>query len=94
MNLRNALLLLTITAACAAPLYVRTKPIEGTKNSAAVTGKLDDTAQSELNKRAKESCGGKETYDFYCKVPTDDGMVVYWTCEAPSEPPACPPPGP
>lgn len=93
MKLRNALLLLAAITACAAPLYTRTKAIQGSKNAAAVDGKLDDPAQVELNKRAKEACGGRETYDFFCKIPTADGMVVYWTCEAPSEPPACPPGG-
>ena len=91
MKLRNALVILAITAACAAPLYVRTKAVEGQKYSAMVTGKLDDAAQSELNHRAKESCGGRETYDFFCKIPEGDGLRVYWTCETPSEPPACPP---
>lgn len=92
MKLRNALVLLATAAACATPLYVRTKAIEGSKNTASVTGKLDDAAQSELNHRARESCGGRDTYDFYCKVPTADGFQVYWTCDHPSEQPACPPP--
>ena len=91
MNLRLAFVLLATAASCATPLYVRTKAVTGNKNSAAVSGKLDDAAQSELNNRAKESCGGRDTYDFYCKVPSDDGMIVYWTCDHPSEAPACPP---
>ena len=90
----TALAILVITAACAAPLYVRTKPIEGQKFSASVTGKLDDTAQSELNHRAKDACGGRDTYEFFCKLPSADGMVVYWTCETPAEPPTCPPAAP
>jgi hypothetical protein len=85
-----ALLSLAILTACA-PVYTRTKPIEGSKSSALVNGTLDDPAQSELNKRAKESCGGRDTYEFYCKVPTDDGLVVYWTCDHPSIEPPCPP---
>lgn len=93
MKPRTALALaLVATAIACAPVYVRTQAIQGNKNSAAVTGKLDDPAQSELNKRARESCGGRDTYEFYCKVPTDDGMVVYWTCDHPSVLPPCPPP--